>query len=140
MKLNQELIKRLAAGEIQLQNTGTVEQLNEILKAAFPEDVIADEIKIFYEGFGNYCYSDDQPSKAPVFTTKQFFDAEAVQERGERILAEINALEHVPDVRKVMDAETRELAKQLFIHNDNLTQAECIEFAIDFIQILNKHE
>ena len=36
--MNQTLIARLAAGEIAAENNGTLEQLREVLKAAFPED------------------------------------------------------------------------------------------------------
>ena len=36
--MNKELIKKLAAGEIAVKNDGTIEQLREVLKAAFPED------------------------------------------------------------------------------------------------------
>lgn len=151
MKLNQELVQRLAAGEIQLKNTGTVEQLQEILNAAFPDDIVVTS--------GTYVYyykhedtdskliwdCDDNPPTLPIYTTEQFFEPETetfvleetvlgmpkqdftiqcdpnenpygeetAQERGERILAEIDALDYVPDVRK-MDKETRELAKKLF--------------------------
>lgn len=38
MKLNETMIERLAAGEIAVKNDGTLEQLKEVLKAAFPED------------------------------------------------------------------------------------------------------
>lgn len=38
MKLNQKLIKQLRNGEIAVENSGTLEQLKEVLKAAFPED------------------------------------------------------------------------------------------------------
>ena len=44
MKLNQELINLLANGKIQLHHNGTVEQLNEILKAAFPGDKVKVEM------------------------------------------------------------------------------------------------
>lgn len=38
MKLNQKLIEQLRNGEIAAENNGTVEQLREVLKAAFPEN------------------------------------------------------------------------------------------------------
>ena len=37
--MNQTLIARLRSGEIAAENNGTVEQLREVLKAAFPEDI-----------------------------------------------------------------------------------------------------
>lgn len=49
MKLNQKLIKQLRNGEIAVENSGTLEQLREVLKAAFPEDsVIPAGIAIYY--------------------------------------------------------------------------------------------
>ena len=36
--MNEKLIKKLAAGEIAVKNDGTLEQLREVLKAAFTED------------------------------------------------------------------------------------------------------
>ena len=36
--MNQQLIARLRNGEIAAENNGTLEQLREVLKAAFPED------------------------------------------------------------------------------------------------------
>lgn len=38
MKLNQKLIQQLRNGEIAAENNGTLEQLREVLKAAFPKD------------------------------------------------------------------------------------------------------
>jgi hypothetical protein len=128
--MNQELIKRLADGEIQLQNTGTVEQLREILAAAFPNDGTNSHgtFRFYKRWSSNNPYNWRCNNKAynlPIYTTEQFFEDET---------------EHIPEVRKKMDAETRKFAKQLLIHNDNFTQEECIELAKDFIQLLNEHE
>lgn len=38
MKLNQKLIEKLRNGEIAVENSGTVEQLREVIKEAFPKD------------------------------------------------------------------------------------------------------
>jgi hypothetical protein len=164
MKLNQELVKRLADGEIIYQHTGSDGQWAMIMRNAFPEDnspifpsadlyvkSLYHEIWNVYTNLGEMMRYGHDSSNLPIFTTEQFFEVETDttgELQTERVFWECNPNEnpygedetdHVPDVIKI-DAETRELAKQLFIHNDNLTQAECIEFAIDFIKILNKHE
>ena len=146
--MNQELIKRLADGEIQLQNTGTVEQLREILAAAFPNDGTNSHGTFrFYERWSsNNPYNWRCNNKAynlPIYTTEQFFEDET---------------EHIPDVRKTMDDETRELAKQLFRDYMNINSTKsfntahelalykeglmeiAIEDAEQFIQLLNEHE
>lgn len=46
--MNQELIERLRKGEIAVKNDGTLEELNKVLKEAFPED------KSTLYGNGNY--------------------------------------------------------------------------------------
>lgn len=49
MKLNQEFIRQLRNGEITAENNGTLEQLIEVLKSAFPEDsVIPSGNTIYY--------------------------------------------------------------------------------------------
>jgi hypothetical protein len=162
MKLNQELVKRLADGEIAYRHTGTHLQFYQIINACNLDSTWS---RYKYYGTAIFCkklgskniwlyYNESEQElhpNLPIFTTEQFFESEpdtTGELQTERVFWECNPNEnpygddetdHVPDVRK-MDAETRELAKQLFIHNDNLTQAECIEFAIDFIKILNKHE
>lgn len=174
--MNQELIKRLAAGEIQLKDTGTVEQLNEILLVAFPDNSEVNGNRMYYESadYNNCWYYDDTPSNLPIYTTEQFFEVEHTQvtestydpetqtlsetfepmPKQKRIFWQCNPNEnpfgdedetdHVPDVRKTMDAETRELAKQLFVakmYAGNLPSANAMNQAIDnakqFIQLLN---
>ena len=122
MKLNQELIDKLAKGEIQLHNTGTVEQLNEILKSAFPDDAMLARGRYeFYSGdtliSGEYDYH-DTPRDLPIYTTEQFY--------------------HVPDVGKTIDAETRELAKQLYVFNPSMGAERAIKQAKLMVKLLNE--
>ena len=130
MQLNKELIKRLANGDIQLQHTGTVEELNEILKAAFPNDT--------YEPNGTYTFYERwlptlppseyhyrcmfSASPKPIYTTEQFFEV---------------GPDHFVDVTKKMDSETRELAKHLYVHTGAGAE-QCIEQAKQFIKLLNE--
>lgn len=98
MKLNQELINLLANGKIQLHHNGTVEQLNEILKAAFPGDKVkVSNARNYYNALGDgYWQVWYRPSiDLPIFTTEQFYEPDEVGE--------------------VLTAEVRELAKELFI-------------------------
>lgn len=77
MKLNKELIKRLANGEIQLKHTGTVEQLNEILQAAFPySEKSKGKAKYYKKGdiMREHWIATDILSKLPVWTTQQFYE------------------------------------------------------------------
>jgi hypothetical protein len=165
--MNQELIKRLADGEIQLQNTGTVEQLREILAAAFPNDGTNSHGTFrFYERWSsNNPYNWRCNNKAynlPIYTTEQFFEVEHTQVTESTYDPETQTLsetvEYVSDTKKKMDDETRELAKQLFrdYMNINLTKSFntaheltlykeglmeiAIEDAEQFIQLLNEHE
>ena len=125
MKLNQNLIKRLAAGEIQLQHTGTIEALNEILQAAFPEDSSkTNGVCVFYRRaeldsnlWHEFYYNN---SELPIYTTETFY-------------------EPLPDTKQTMDKETRELAKQLFVHAGAGSEL-CIKFAKEFIKLLNESE
>ena len=119
MKLNQELIDKLDKGEIQLQHTGTVEQLNEILKSAAPGDKYNASGTSKYYGVNNSGEWVDKINPdftTPIYTTEQFY--------------------HVPNVGK-MDTETRELAKQLFVHT-GAGAGKCITLATDFIKLLNE--
>jgi hypothetical protein len=161
MKLNQELVNRLAAGEIVYQHTGNLNTFKHLMTAVLGKDVCDPEdfkdpffISPNYPDIWLYYIGTEAINhpNLPIFTTEQFFESEpdtTGELQTERVFWQCNPNEnpygddetdHVPDTKQTMDAETRELAKQLFIHNDNLTQAECIEFAIDFIKILNKHE
>ena len=129
MKLNQELIDRLAKGEILLQHTGTVEQLNVILKAAAPKDKYnAIGISKYYgvNNSGEWVDRRKEPREdTPIYTTEQFLQ--------------------VPDVRKTIDTETRELAKRLFVGKmyaghlpTGHAMKQAIQNAKDFIKLLNE--
>ena len=49
IKMNETMIKKLAAGEIAVENNGTLEQLREVVKAAFPEDKKPDGSFKYYQ-------------------------------------------------------------------------------------------
>lgn len=137
MKLNQELIDKLAKGEILLQHTGTVEQLREILKEAFPLSV-KDLNNKYYHHWTYYhrkkykanhydftvrnAIRERYNANLPIYKTEQFFNL-------------------VPDVGKTIDAETRELAKQLFLRytfNADEPMKLAIKHAKQFIKLLNE--
>ena len=132
MKLNQELIKRLANGEIVLKHTGTVEQLNEILQAAFPDSGEAFGDCRYYKRltYNKWRGRDSKPPGVPIFTTEQFYEQD-----------------HIPDVGNKINTETRELAKELFVafmYAGNLpaynSMNKAIETAKEFIQMLDEAE
>ena len=134
--MNQELIKRLAAGEIAYKHTGTNQQGLEIIKKAFPKKNYKWSMATLTKDFYRRSFKTKQPFigvndvlDVEIFTTEQFFEPET---------------NHVPDVRKTMDKETRELAKQLFVakmYAGNLPSANAMNQSIDnakqFIQLLN---
>lgn len=133
MKLNNELIKRLANGEIQLKNTGDVKALRCILQNAFPKVIgrIRGTNDYYYKS-NNYKNDFDATYNSidlPIFTTEQFF-------------------EHLPDVRNMVQqpTEARELAKQLFVakmYAGNLPSSNAMNQAIDnakqFIKLLDEN-
>lgn len=135
MKLNQELVKRLAAGEIAYQHTGTNQQGLEIIKKAFPKKNYKWSIATLTKEFYRRSLTTKQPFMGvndvwdiEIYTTEEFFEVET---------------DHVPVARK-MDAETRELAKQLFVANimpEYVTHISAMKSAIkdakEFIQLLN---
>lgn len=51
--MNQELIQELAAGNIAVENTGTLEQLQQVIKQAYPKDrqVPTGEEEVYYTVF-----------------------------------------------------------------------------------------
>ena len=81
MKLNQELIKRLAAGEVVYQHTGTVEQWHEIMNAANIGNIkpfVYDELFYCNQCFGNVWmyYTKEDQRRHPnlqIYTTEQFY-------------------------------------------------------------------
>lgn len=83
MKLNFELVAKLALGGIELEHTGTVNQLNQILKAAFSHTGRATGVSKYY--FKNkyepylWNYSKNKTG-LPTYTTEQFFEEKEVDE------------------------------------------------------------
>lgn len=131
MKLKKELIERLAKGEIQLENTLTVEPLRCVLQAAFPKSVgrITGSGRYYRKSkCRNHFESTYNSSDLPIYTTEQFF------EPNQR-----------PSVQEKLDSQTRELAKQLFVafiraghlpaHN---SMSRAIEAATEFVRILDE--
>lgn len=51
--MNQELIQELAAGNIAVENTGTLQQLQQVIKEAYPKDtqVPTGEEEVYYTVF-----------------------------------------------------------------------------------------
>lgn len=137
MKLNQELIKRLANGEIQLKHTGTVGQLNEILKAAFPKDTSTSSVNYLYY-FADLCMKSHWDCEmnlkldTPIFTTEQLFESDRLPDVGNMSKTHMES------------NETRELAKQLFVaYCTELDGEDAMDLSIQqakiFIQRLDKN-
>ena len=78
--MNQKLIKQLQNGEIAVRNDGTLDELREVLKVAFPKDKT--ELNDFYkrkdvflaskEYTGEWCYDILQHNTLPNFSVKDF--------------------------------------------------------------------
>ena len=84
MKLNEGLIKALAAGEIAVEHTGTRAELRYIISAAFPNDVeIGDKTSRFYfrhRTFNNQ-WDVAEVTDLPSFSVDYFFEGEFVNEK-----------------------------------------------------------
>lgn len=73
-KLNKKLIKQLANDDIAVKNTGTVEDLTEILKAAFPEGPVPTGNTMFYKKHTDFYWMGyDKPPQFPIHPTSDFF-------------------------------------------------------------------
>lgn len=144
MKLNQELIKRLATGEIAYKPSSFNDQHFHTITDAcgFKREKYLSKTLTPIYAFNQsknsklWFYYTDREKKLhpnlPIFTTEQFFEAET---------------DHVPDVRKTMDAETRELAKSVFLKLTTKKgilskegQMKIIQECKQFIKLLNEHE
>ena len=72
--MNQKLIKQLQNGEIAVKNDGTLEELREVLKVAFPEDnqgVIGDNI--FYFRYSDIRWDATTGTDLEKVSVKDFF-------------------------------------------------------------------
>lgn len=70
-KLNKKLIKQLANDDIAVKNTGTVEDLTEILKAAFPEGPVPTGNTMFYKKHTDFYWMGyDKPPQFPIHPTE----------------------------------------------------------------------
>ena len=84
MKLNQELVKKLADGDIIYYHTGTPEQWRQIMTSAFPDDEedIRPECKYYFRGYSGVWFAfetlEGTPTlqSLPTYTTEQFFETE----------------------------------------------------------------
>lgn len=73
-KLNKKLIEELRNGDIVLEHIGMVEDLNYILKKAFPEDHrTADGSKKFYSRYGDGWMGVKYVKQTPSHPTSDFF-------------------------------------------------------------------
>ena len=92
--MNQTLIARLAAGEIAAENNGTLEQLREVLKAAFPEDIDAEPEWKYYMKNPFYCGEWVANSKVtlPTIPITDFFKP-SIEDRAIELLRELVELE-----------------------------------------------
>lgn len=127
MKLNRDLIERLAKGEIQLKNTNSdVKKLETVLNAVEPNFCASYKSNFYMCLRQNEIIGQSIPFwNLQAFTTEQFFES-------------------VPDVGNT--SETRELAKQLFsdkMRAGALPTHSCMETAIrdakEFIKLLNEN-
>lgn len=84
--LNEELIKKLRNGDVVVEHTGMVEELREILKAAFPGSPIANGDNIFYKKGLYYWTAQKSIPELPTHPTSDFFIEEEVLKWGEPVM------------------------------------------------------
>ena len=91
--MNQTLIARLAAGEIAAENNGTLEQLREVLKAAFPKDIEGDPEWKYYMKNPFHCGEWVANSKVtlPTVPITDFFKS-SIEDRAVELLRELSHL------------------------------------------------
>ena len=160
MKLNQELIKRLAAGEIAYKHTGNKKQFHYLMTSVLGKNVSDPKnfkdpffVRPDYPNIWLY-YIGREATKhpnLPIYTTEQFFEVETEKftiqcDPNEKPYGSDKAQSVIDDtlLNQTMDKETRKLAKQLFVakmYAGNLPSANAMKQAIDnakqFIQLLN---
>lgn len=149
MKLNQELIKRLAAGEIAYKpNSVDDEHFYTITDACGCPRKTYNSPRIipifFISGFTRiWLYYNDfeienRNLNLPIYTTEQFFEVE-IPKQDFTIQCDPNENPYGENKNK-MDKETRELAKQLFVKYSGVVDGAmeiAIKDAKHFIQLLN---
>jgi hypothetical protein len=75
--LNKKLIQRLRDGKIAVKNDGTIEDLNEILKEAFPNTETIGIWDFYYAVEKEHYWGCDSTTTLPIYSVKDFFtDAE----------------------------------------------------------------
>src|SRR5690606_8083126 len=76
MKLNKKLIKKLRNGELAVENNGTLEQLTEVLKAAFPKDKLPPGgISKYYKTHSDYInkWGSVDSTTLPIISVADFY-------------------------------------------------------------------
>ena len=79
MKLNKEFIKQLRNGEIAAENNGTLEQLTEVLKAAFLEDTLVPDgyCKYYWKHrYSIYDWGAGNSTTLPTISVSDFYQPE----------------------------------------------------------------
>lgn len=84
MKLNQELVVKLTLGQIELEHTGTVDELKQILKASFPNAARPTGVSKYYFKNEHEDYllwnCSNNKTGLPTYTTEQFFEEKGVDD------------------------------------------------------------
>ena len=78
-KLKQDLIEKLRNGEIAVKNSGTLKQLREVLKKAFPKDAFTatGQCNFYYkERLNNGTWDCDNETTLTTLHVKDFFEEE----------------------------------------------------------------
>lgn len=83
--MNQELVEQLRNGKIAAEHSGTLEQLEEVLKAAFPQDICkVSGIGLYYHRYDDKkWYGTNTKPNLPIIKIQEFYSKEL--KRGDRI-------------------------------------------------------
>jgi hypothetical protein len=65
-------IENLRNGKCAVKNDGTLEELNKVLKAAFPKDGLVVGIKSYYSKSGSWSWIGQNYTNIPSFSVKEF--------------------------------------------------------------------
>ena len=88
--MNAQLIARLRSGEIAVENNGTLEQLREVLKAAFPKDIEGDPEWKYYMNNPFHCgeWVANSKTTLPIVPITDFFTS-SIEDRAIELLREL---------------------------------------------------
>lgn len=115
--MNQQLIARLRSGEIAAENNGSLEQLREVLKAAFEGQrmlIPEGKRKYYFKGYsGLYGYGSSDVIDRPTVPITDFFTP-SIEDRAVELLREVKAkIKHSINFDETLRAKIEQFLNEL---------------------------